>query len=300
MQMFAKTSLVVLVWVATVSQLVAQDVSFREDVAPILVKQCLTCHGEHKFKGEYQLHNFETLMQPGETGEAAIVPGKPDDSYLLQLLTDSDVGSRMPKDADALAVADIDVVRRWIAAGAKFDGTDKKEAIVSAVIWKHPEAPASYPRPFPVTALAFSPDGKELAVGGHHEITIWNAEDGVLVRRIAGIAERTYALAYNNGGSLLAAASGTPGQLGEVKLLNPVDGKLVRHLASMTDCALGVAFSSDGKRLAACGADHNVRVFDVATGEQELQLDQHSDWVMDVAFSHDGAKLATASRDSTA
>jgi WD40 repeat protein len=150
-----------------------------------------------------------------------------------------------------------------------------------------------------VTALAFRPDAAEIAVGGNHEITIWNPEDGALLRRIKGVAERTYALAYNQDGSLLAAACGTPGQLGEVKLFDPAGGKPMRHLGSMSDCAFDVAFSADGKRLAACGADHKVRVFDVSSGKQELSLDNHSDWVLGVAFSPDGSKLASASRDKT-
>jgi WD40 repeat protein len=285
---------------ATLNYADAEDVSFRSDVAPILVKRCLTCHGEQKFKGEYQLHTFETLMAPGETDEASIVPGKPEESYLFQLINDTDAGVRMPKDADRLSDEEIDLVRRWIAAGAKFDGADSQASMVTSVVWKHRDPPDTYPRPFPVTALAFSPDGKELAASGHHEITIWNAEDGSLIRRISGVAERTYSLAYNNDGSLLASAAGTPGQLGEIKILNPRDGSLVRHFGSQTDCALSVSFSSDGNRLAAGGADHRLRIFDVASGKQELLIDKHSDWVMGVAFSPDGSKLASASRDKTA
>jgi len=288
------------VCLAALSYARAQDVSFRSYVAPILVKRCLTCHGEQKFKGEYELHTFETLMAPGETDEPSIVPGKPEESYLFQLINDTDAGVRMPKDADRLSDEEIDVVRRWIAAGAKFDGADSQASIVSSVVWKHRAPPDTYLRPSPVTALAFSPDGKELAVGGHHEITVWNAEDGSLIRRISGVAERTYSLAYNNDGSLLAAAAGTPGQLGEVKLFKPSDGSLVRHLGSQTDCALSVAVSADGKRLAAGGADHKLRVFEVSSGKQELLIDKHSDWVMDVTFSPDGSKLASVSRDKTA
>jgi WD40 repeat protein len=97
----------------------------------------------------------------------------------------------------------------------------------------------------------------------------------------------------------LAAASGTPAQLGEVKLFDPRDGTLIRHLGSQADCALDLAFSPDGKRLAVCGTDHKVRVFAVADGTQKLQIDDHADWVTGVAFSPDGGKLASASRDKT-
>src|SRR5438876_1151610 len=40
-------------------------VSFKKEIAPILVKKCLKCHGPEKAKGGYQLHTFEVLMKPG-------------------------------------------------------------------------------------------------------------------------------------------------------------------------------------------------------------------------------------------
>jgi WD40 repeat protein len=63
---------------------------------------------------------------------------------------------------------------------------------------------------------------------------------------------------------------------------------------------LAVSFSPDESRLAAAGADNAVRVFDVASGRQELLIQQHADWVMAVAWSGDGTRLASASRDRTA
>lgn len=293
---YVTSMIAIVLFVATgMSQVHGQSVSFRERVAPILVKRCLACHGEQKFKGEYQLHTFAAMIKPGESGEASVAPGKPEDSYLFQLITDAE----MPKDADPLSKDEIELIKSWIAAGAKFDGGDPKSDLVSTVVWPHPDPPETYTRPFPVTALAFRPDGTEIAVGGHHEITIWNAEDGSLQRRIRNVAERTYALSYDQEGARLAAACGTPGQLGEVKLFHAADGNLVRHFGSMSDCAFDVAFSADGRRLAACGADHKVRVYDVASGKEELTMDDHSDWVMGVAWSPDGGKLATASRDKT-
>lgn len=273
----------------------AQSVSFRKDVAPVLVKRCLACHGEQKFKGGYRLHTFESLMKPGKSGDVPVAAGKPQESILLQMI----VSGEMPKSADPLPKEEVDSITKWIAGGAKFDGDDLKGEIVSSVIWTHPDPPEVYSRPFPITAIAFRPDGKELAVGGHHEITVWNAEDGTLLRRIKNVAERTYALAYSKDGSQLAAAGGTPGQLGEVRLFQSADGKLIRPVGSMSDCAFDVAFSPDGKRIAACGADHRVRVYDIATGEQDLLIDDHTDWVMGVAWSPDGGKIASASRDKT-
>jgi WD40 repeat protein len=278
----------------------AGPVSFTKQVAPLLVKNCLACHGATDAKGGYQLHTFESLMKPGDSTSASITPGKPDESELLRLISEMDKEQLMPKDGDRLPDDQIALVRKWIEEGATFDGPDAK-ATLASIIPKppHPEPPAAYRVPVPITALAFNPAGTELAVGGYHEITIWNPADGMLLRRIKNVAQRTYDLAYNADGTLLAAASGTPGQVGEIKLFNPADGAQVKDLGTLTDVAFGVAFSPDGTKLAGCGADRSIRIYDVASGNQDVLIEDHADWVMAIAWNHDGTKLASASRDKT-
>jgi WD40 repeat protein len=71
-------------------------------------------------------------------------------------------------------------------------------------------------------------------------------------------------------------------------------------LTGHTDVVDGVAFSPDGKTLATVGADHVLRLWDVAT-RRPLggPLDGHTGWVSTVAFSPDGRQLATAGEDRT-
>ena len=99
---------------------------------------------------------------------------------------------------------------------------------------------------------------------------------------------------------LPAAAGGTPGRLGEVKLLDAKNGSVLKTLGATTDFWLALAYSPDGQRLAVGGADNSIRVFNVASGKEELRIEQHADWVIGLAFSPDGAQLASASRDKTA
>jgi WD40 repeat protein len=206
----------------------------------------------------------------------------------------------MPKDADPLTAEQIALIRRWVSEGASFDGADPKAELASIIPKApQPDPPAAYRAAVPITALAFHPQGTEIAVGGYHEITVWNTADGSLLRRIKNVAQRTYGLVYNADGSFLAAASGTPGILGEVKLFNPADGSLIKDLCGLSDVALDVAFSPQGDKLAACSADRTIRVFDVASGAQDLLIEDHADWVMAVAWSPDGSRLASASRDKT-
>jgi WD40 repeat protein len=84
-----------------------------------------------------------------------------------------------------------------------------------------------------------------------------------------------------------------------VKLFNPADGSLVKDLGTMSDVAFDVAFNPAGDKLAACAADRSIRVWDVATGKQELIIEDHADWVMAVAFSSDGTRFVSGRRDKT-
>jgi WD40 repeat protein len=152
----------------------------------------------------------------------------------------------------------------------------------------------------PVTAVAFSPDGSQVFVSGYHELTAWNTSDGKLARRIPGLGQRTFAIQFSPDGQLLAVACGTPGKHGEVRLLRPYSGELVKVLGMTSDVVYDCAFSPSGDRLATAAADGVVRVFDVATGSEQLTITSHSDWVFAVTWNKDGTQLATASRDKTA
>ncbi|HEX4129756.1 MAG TPA: c-type cytochrome domain-containing protein [Pirellulales bacterium] len=278
-----------------------KTVSFKRDIAPILVKNCFACHGPTDPKGDYQLHTFAALKKAGESETASVVTGKPDDSYLYQLISSSDSAERMPKEADPLPKDQVALVKLWIEQGAKFDGGDAQALLTTMLPRKiHAPPPEKYRLPVAITAVAFAPEGKELAVGGYHEITLWNVEKGELLRRIKNVEERVYALAYQPGGKLLVAAGGTPGVSGEVSLYDPEKGALVRTLVTSADCAFGAAFSPDGKQVASCGADRSVRFFDTASGKQQRLIEDHADWVLGIAWNHAGTQVASASRDKSA
>jgi WD40 repeat protein len=165
---------------------------------------------------------------------------------------------------------------------------------------EHSAAPKVYRQPVPVTALAFRPDGGELAVSGYHEVTFWDPSTGALVGRATKLVERTNGLAYSPDGTKLAIAGGTPGIMGEVRVCDPAKRDAGKALDKIADAMLVVRFSPDGKRLAAGGADNAIRLYDVRSGQRERVIEQHADGVMDLAFSADGTKLASASRDKSA
>jgi hypothetical protein len=95
--------------------------SFEDDVVPILQVRCLKCHGDEARKGGLDLRRKFTMLKGGDGG-AAIVPGKPEESLLLEMIESKEMP---PKEEDPLDAKQIDVLRRWITAGAPIKGKDE-------------------------------------------------------------------------------------------------------------------------------------------------------------------------------
>lgn len=278
-------------------------ISFIRDVAPILVENCIACHNPRKAESKYVMTSFAQLAKGGQQGEGmTLAAGKPDESYLVELIR-PEGQPRMPYKQDPLAAQKIATIERWVAQGAKYDGGSPTEDwTILLRKTQNVAAPSTYPAAVPVTALEFTPDGEAIAASGYHEITYWKTADGTLARRLGGLAERTYDVAYSPDGKWIATASGDPGIFGIVRLWSAEagnDAKPVRELIETQDVVFSVAFSPDSKRLAAAGADRSIRIFEVTTGKPVFQVEDHADWIFAIAFSPDGKRLASASRDKT-
>jgi WD40 repeat protein len=281
-----------------------KPVSFIRDIAPILVENCIACHNPRKSESKYVMTTFAQLAKGGQQGEGVTLePGQPDDSYLIELVR-PDGQPRMPYKQDPLPKEKIALLERWVAQGAKYDGTSTSEDWTILLRKIQPVAiPDAYPVTIPITALAFSRDGSAIGASGYHEITFWKTADGTLERRLTGLRERVYDIVYSPDGKWLATASGEPGVYGVAKLwlAEPGGGgKPVRDLAETLDVVFAVAFSPDSKKVATAGADRTIRVFEVETGKLLAQIEDHADWILGIAFSPDGKRLASASRDKTA
>ena len=86
----------------------------------------------------------------------------------------------MPQDADPLTKSEIALIRHWIDTGATLDaGLNPADPLIADMpSLPQPLPPDDYRVPIPVTAVAFSPDGDQLATSGYHEILVWNTADG--------------------------------------------------------------------------------------------------------------------------
>ena len=116
--------------VATVVQATGKEtISFSKDIAPVLVKSCVGCHGQNRPSNDFTVFTFEGLLKGGERGEP-ILPGKAADSLLIKKLKGTADGDRMPRRQPPLDDATIAKIEKWIEEGAKFDAPSAKQSIV--------------------------------------------------------------------------------------------------------------------------------------------------------------------------
>ncbi|HAA51080.1 MAG TPA: hypothetical protein DCE43_15290, partial [Planctomycetaceae bacterium] len=115
-----RNPLISILWLgltATAVTAAEPELTFERDIRGIFKAHCFECHGEtDKLEGGLDLRLKRFLVAGGESG-AAIVVGQPGSSTLIQRV----VAGEMPpgKDSKKLTPQQIDVLRRWIAAGAK-------------------------------------------------------------------------------------------------------------------------------------------------------------------------------------
>jgi len=88
------------------------SVSYRQDIQPILDRQCVSCHGGQA--GLY-LNSYDNLMFGGSGGKV-VIPGEPQASELVKRIQGQSQ-PRMPLGADALRSSEIDRIVIWIAEG---------------------------------------------------------------------------------------------------------------------------------------------------------------------------------------
>lgn len=94
------------------------EIDFAKQVRPIFMKYCAECHGPKEQKSEFRVDLGSKLLEGGNSG-AAIEPGKPDESLLLKSLLGADDVVAMPPKDPKPTQEEIELIRKWIAEGAK-------------------------------------------------------------------------------------------------------------------------------------------------------------------------------------
>jgi WD40 repeat protein len=312
----------------------AEPPSYAKQVKPFFTRYCLECHNGEDAQSGLSLESYKSLLEGGDKG-AVLTPGKADASRIVRLVEHKDKPFMPPKKAKQPRAEEIALLRAWIDAGAKEDGEvritvpdirpRKPVAAPVAALAYHPagqmlvaggrgtvhlfdsaagDVLGTLDRQRPrLTALAFSRDGKVLAVAGSatgegHEVRLYDFNAGILPDAAGAAVANVHQdvihdIAFSPDGKILASC----GYDRLIKLWDMAAKRELRVLKDHSDAVYGIAFSPDGKLLASAAADRAVKVWDVATGRRLYTLGECTDWVYAVAWSPDGRHLAAGGVD---
>ena len=94
------------------------------EVKPLFASRCFDCHGALKQKAKLRVDTAAGMLSA-----EVVVPGKPEESRLLDLISTKDIDERMPPEHEGSPFTDAQVmtIRQWIAAGAKAPADEKPE-----------------------------------------------------------------------------------------------------------------------------------------------------------------------------
>ena len=161
--------------------------------------------------------------------------------------------------------------------------------------WSLPEGAKARLGKGSISEIAYSPDGRRLAVASSIGIWIYNAATGEEIDLLTGHTSSVESVSFSSDGQTLASGSWD----NTVRVWDVNTGKHLRTLEGHTLWVNSVSFSPDGNTLASGSADETVRVWDVNTGRHLRTLTGDLDRIHSVSFSSDGQTLASGSWDNT-
>lgn len=159
-------------------------VDFEKDIRPIFQAHCYECHGEKKQKSSFRLDRKTNAFRGGDSGKLALVPGKPEESILLEKISSQDPDEVMPPKGERLSESQVALIRSWIQSGAAWpDDKDSESKVHWSYVKPHepslPGVPAGYKARNEIDEFVFA----RLAKEGLKPAA--EAERATLIRRLA-------------------------------------------------------------------------------------------------------------------
>ena len=300
----------------------------------LLHDQCLSCHNEEKKKGGLSMHSRTALLKGGDSGKV-ISSGKPDTSLLFKALQ-PDADPHMPPKKQ-LSTNQIEIVRRWIAEGMKWDEAalrgEKRVREVKLESLPSGHAPAlavalapdgrllaigrgqrivvhdTLATNFPVVAdfeahrdavraLAWSPDGRTLASGAFREMALWDTNGFKASWSVrTGWVGRVTALRFSAYGGALVAADSAVAESGWIRLFAADSGKPTAAWLAHADSISDLAVSPDGGMLATAGGDKVIKLWEMISQREIARLEGHVGVVTGLGFNTNGTELVSVGVD---
>ncbi len=150
------------------------------------------------------------------------------------------------------------------------------------------------PPPRPIQGLAFTPDGKHLAVACLDLcVHIWDHDQAKKVAVLKGHTHEVSAIALNADGTLLASGD----MSGRVRIWDWQQRKTMAVCVGHKDGIRALAFSPAGKLLASGSMDGTIKLWEPETAQERRTLKGHESIVSGLSFSPDGHSLASGGED---
>ena len=280
-----------------------ETVSYFNDIRPVLQQHCQGCHQPAKAGGDYVMTSYDDLFAAGSSDVEPIVAGKPSEAGLIeQVISVDDKPAKMPKGKPPLANHEVALIRKWIEQGAKDDTPESARETV--VDMDHPPVYQATPVLTSldyspdgsllavsgyhevllhkadgsglvarlvgisdrIQSLAFSPDGKELAVAAgvpfrFGELQIWNVADRTLRLSLPVTYDTIYGASWSHDGKLISfgCADNT------VRAIDAKTGAQVLFQGAHSGWVIDTVFSTDASHLVSVSRDMSMKLTQVAT-----------------------------------
>jgi WD40 repeat protein len=290
----------------------AEPPNFVDQVLPVFREKCCSCHNADKKSGGLDLTSWGQTMAGGSSGEV-IDPGDSAGSYLL-MLASHESEPKMPPESDKLPAAALDLIKAWIDAGAiersgAMPVARKQTSLaLGALEALKPEGPPVMPprlpldvlthgpRPTAVTALAASPHGSLLALGGRRQVLLYHTGSLDLLGVLPFPEGVARVVRFSRNGKLLLAGGGEAAKSGRVVVWDVASATRVAEAGEEFDEVLAADITADSRFVALGGPSRAVRIMKTADGSVAHEIRSHTDWITALEFSPDGRTLASGDR----
>jgi DNA-binding beta-propeller fold protein YncE len=282
---------------------VPETISYYKDVRPILQQHCQGCHQPAMAKGGYVMTGYAELFKKTDNNVPGIMPGKLAESEVYQqIIPKKGDKPAMPRGKDPLTKREVMIVGKWIEQGAKDDTPASakllavdadhppvyeqppvinglafsKEGDLLAVTGYHEvllhkaDGTALVARLIGMSerlqSLAFSPDGKWLAVTGGNpgrfgEVQIWNVEKRKLKLSVPITYDTVYGASWSPDSKFIAFGCAD----NSLRAIDAETGNQVLFQGGHSDWVLDTVFSVKGTHLVSVSRDRSMKLTEVAT-----------------------------------
>jgi len=262
-------------------------------VASMLSKYCSGCHNDREREGDFSVSSFASLRKGTPEGPV-IVPGNPQQSLILKLLSGQSDAPMPPKEEPQPSPNEIELLRLWIAQGAQ----DANHTPSTPLTFSPPELPKAAAR-FHHVGAACGVSRDTYALGMLGEVQLRELGRELPNWSTPGLSGKVNSLRMSADGKTIVVGCGIAGVGGEAVLLAVADGHVLRRFVGHADAIYCADTSPDGRLLATGSYDRKILLWDVNTGELIRELTGHNGPIYDLDFDPSGQLLATASGDQT-